>query len=121
MNNIKNDLVEAANALKNFTENNSIQTSEFMREMTMDADKISQQKFLLENFNYCFSEYGKKLQDIANEDENVKFNGKLDSVFAILKKFVKDEIEGADFCDPEADAMRTLKRWWNENKYKFRD
>lgn len=119
--NTKNDLTEAIDVYKNFTESNSIQINECVREMTMDVDKISQQKFLLENFNHCSNEHGKKLQEIANEDCNVRFNGNLDSVFTILKKFVKDEIDGADFCDPEADAMRTLKRWWNKNKNKFRD
>jgi len=46
-------------------------------------------------------------------------NKDVDEVYKILKKFVQDEVVGADFDDPEADAMKTLKRWWTKNKHKF--
>lgn len=55
-------------------------------------------------------------------DENVKFNGNLDSVFKILKKFVRDECYKADFdmLDNE-ETMQVLKNWWDKNKHKFKD
>ncbi len=116
----KNDLSEALDAYRNFTHNNCVLTSTGMYEMIMDVDKVKQQKFYLENLNYCISEYGKQQLEVSMADENVKFNGKLDSVYGILKTFVRDQVEGADFDQPGADAMRTLNLWWHKNKYKFR-
>jgi hypothetical protein len=122
MEKIKNDLTEAIYAYKNFMINNSIEISDGIREMIMDVSKIKEQKFLLENFNYCADEFGKKINEIAIQDENVKFNGKLDSVFKILQKFVKDECFKADFDMLEDEqTMQILKTWWNKNKHKFKD
>lgn len=120
MNKIKNNLSEALDAYRNFIAINSVRTTEGMYEMTIDIDKLGQQKFYLENLNYCISEYGRQQLEVSMADENIKFNGKLDSVIAILKKFVRDEVEGADFDQPGSDAMRTLNLWWHKNKYKFR-
>jgi hypothetical protein len=93
-----------------------------MCEMTIDVSKIKEQNFLLENFNYCVDVFGKKINEIATYDVNVKFNGKLDGVFKILQKFVKDECFRADFDMLEDEqTMQILKTWWNKNKAKFKD
>ncbi len=51
--------------------------------------------------------------------DNVKFSGKLDSVYGIMKKFTGDCLIRADFDQPGADPYSTLKKWWSKNKYKF--
>lgn len=53
------------------------------------------------------------------EVDDVKFNGKLDSVYGIMKKFTGDCLIRADFDQPGADPYSTLKKWWSKNKYKF--
>ena len=53
-------------------------------------------------------------------DDDVKFSGKLDSVYGIIKKFTGDCLIDADFDQPGADPYLTLKQWWIKNKYKFK-
>lgn len=55
-------------------------------------------------------------------DKEIKFNGNLDSVYKILKKFVKDKCVGADFdMLSEKETINILKTWWNKNKFKFKN
>lgn len=52
--------------------------------------------------------------------DDMRFDGTLDSVYNILKRFVDDCVEGADFDTPGSDARHTLKTWWNKNKHKLK-
>ena len=55
------------------------------------------------------------------DDDKVEFNGKLDSVYKVLKLFVKDECIGSDFGMLDDKQMeRLLKSWWHKNKIKFK-
>ena len=42
-------------------------------------------------------------------------------VYKILKKFVEDEVHGADFDQDLKHTLNVLKRWWNANKHKFEE
>ena len=48
-----------------------------------------------------------------------KENLNVDDVYIILKKFVEDEVDGADFDQGLDVTMNKLKTWWNKNKHKF--
>lgn len=44
-----------------------------------------------------------------------------DQVYGILKKFVIDEVDGADFEFGLQESLNVMKRWWLKNKSKFGD
>jgi len=49
----------------------------------------------------------------------MKENLNVDDVYAILKKFVIEEVDGSDFDQGLDVTINKLKTWWNKNKHKF--
>jgi len=73
-----------------------------------------------ENCGKCGKSYDylieiqKKYNELTNMVDDV-------DVYKILKKFVIDEVHGADFDQGNSikDTLSILKKWWNNNKNKF--
>ena len=110
------DLEEAIKAYKDYIFENTVSG-----EIIMDIKKVNDIKFLIDNFNLSTEQYLKEVEIRNNLDENILFNGNLDSVYKIIMKFVKDECIESDFSMlTEEQVTSNVKNWWNNNKFKFK-
>ncbi len=62
----------------------------------------------------------KQINNREDPRDKLEFNGDLDSVYRILKKFVRDEVVGADFSESHSDPLGNLKDWWKKKKHLFK-